>query len=621
MNLLSELKRRNVFRVALFYIVAAWVVVQVAETVLPVFEVPDSMLRGLVILLALGFVPAVVLAWVFEWTPDGIRRESDLDADHGVRRKTANKLNWATLIVALLAIGLLLADRLLPEPGPTAQLQSDSTADDKADNGAATESRAGGVAGIADASIAVLPFADLSPEGDQAYFSDGIAEEILNVLVRVDGLEVASRTSSFGFKGRESLGIPAIAETLKVRHILEGSVRRAGDSVRVTAQLIDAATDRHLWSDTFDRPLSAENLFAIQDEVASAIVEALVSSLGLNAIVAVPLERSTENLDAYDLFLKARALFQGRREFQRADALLEAALAGDPSFAKAWELRAALNSLMREYAASDIAAEAQDQRVSEFAERALALDPNSDMAIAVLARVRSEANRNLRARHDIAAILADFERALAINPHNASTHNWLGIELAVVGRGEDALARFERCVEIDPGFGPCSENTYELLLGLGREAQALERFERALGTGAVTGQYVNFTLLAQAGNQTAFTLATNMTDWLPGWRRHDEIYAAYRRPERDHGALVKDIRDFVAANDLKPYYLGNLLVPLGAHDMRPFWPLIWGPDYARYRQSPQFSDFIRRSGVLDYWQAHGWPKQCRPLGEEDFECS
>lgn len=616
MNLLSELKRRNVFRVALFYVVAAWVVVQVAETVLPVFEVPDSMLRGLVILLALGFIPAVVFAWVFEWTADGIRRESELDPGHGVRRQAANKLNWATLIVALLAIGLLLADRLLPEAGPTAQLQ----ADNEADNEAVAESLAGRVAGIADASIAVLPFADLSPQGDQEYFSDGIAEEILNVLVRVDGLEVASRTSSFGFKGRESLGIPAIAGTLKVRHVLEGSVRRAGDSVRVTAQLIDAATDRHLWSDTFDRPLSAENLFAIQDEVASAIVDALVASLGLNEIVAVPLERSTENLDAYDLFLKARALFQGRREFQRADALLEAALARDTSFAKAWELRAALTSLMREYSASDIAAEAQDQRVTEFAERALALDPNSDMAIAVLARIRSEANRDLRARHDIAAILADFERALASNPRNASALNWLAIELAVVGRSEDALARFERCVEIDPWFGPCSENTYEILLVLGREAQALDRFERALATGAVTGQYVNFTLLARAGDQTAFILATNLPDWLPGWRRHDEIYAAYRHPEQDHGALIKDIRDFVAANDLKPFYLGNLLVPLGAHDMRPFWPLMWGPDYARYRQSPQFADFIRGSGVLDYWLAHGWPKQCRPLGEEDFEC-
>ncbi len=621
MNLFTELKRRNVFRVALFYIVAAWVVVQVAETVLPVFEVPDSMLRGLVILLALGFVPAVVLAWVFEWTPDGIRRESDLDADHGVRRQTANKLNWATLIVALLAIGLLLADRLLPDPGPTAQLQSDSTADDKADKGAVTESLAGGVAGIADASIAVLPFADLSPEGNQAYFSDGIAEEILNVLVRVDGLEVASRTSSFGFKGRESLGIPAIAETLKVRHVLEGSVRRAGDSVRVTAQLIDAATDRHLWSDTFDRPLSAENLFAIQDEVASAIVEALVGSLGLNEIVAVPLERLTENLDAYDLFLKARALFQGRREFQRADALLESALARDPSFAKAWELRAALASLMPEYSASGLSAEEEYLRVTEFAERALALDPNSDMAIAALARIRSNANQTLRARHDIAAIIADYERALAINPRNSSTLNWLGIALAFVGRTEDALQRFDRCVEIDPYFGPCAENAYEMLLGLGREDQALDRFEHALAIGAVTGQYVNFSLLAKAGDRTAFTLATNMPAWLPGWRRHDEIYEAYAHPERDHGALIEDILDFVEANALRPVYLGNLLVPLGAHDMRPFLPLIWGPDYARYRQSPQFTDFIRRSGVLDYWQANGWPKQCRPLGEEDFECS
>src|SRR5690606_29327871 len=182
------------------------------------------------------------------------------------------------------------------------------------------------------ASIAVLPFADLSPGADQEYFSDGMAEEILNALVRVKGLQVASRTSSFGFKGQESLGMPVIAERLSVRHVLEGSVRRAGNNLRITAQLIDADVDRHLWSDTFDRPLTAENVFAIQEEIASAIVAALVDSLGIEIEDEVRLGQPTENLTAYDMYLRARGLFQARTDLDVADDLLRQALEQDADF-------------------------------------------------------------------------------------------------------------------------------------------------------------------------------------------------------------------------------------------------------------------------------------------------
>ena len=304
MSLFNELKRRNVFRVALFYIVSAWLIIQVAETLLPMFDVPDGVLRAIVFILALGFVPALVFAWAFELTPDGIKRDRDARVDPSIKQQTAQKLNWATLAAAVLAIGLLTADRFLIQPDPEPPSQPSAVAL----NGSPDEENDR----INPASIAVLPFEDLSPSGDQQYFSDGIAEEILNVLVRLEGLEVASRTSAFRFRDREDIGIPGIAGELEVRHVLEGSVRKAGDTIRVTAQLIDGETDKHLWSDTYDRSLTAENVFAIQDEIATSIVAALRASIELPDTSTPHVSVSTDNLDAYELYLQARGLFNAR---------------------------------------------------------------------------------------------------------------------------------------------------------------------------------------------------------------------------------------------------------------------------------------------------------------------
>jgi len=365
MKLLVELKRRNVFRVALFYIVAAWVVLQVAETLLPVFDVPDTAIRIIVLILALGFPLAVVFSWVFELTPEGLKRDEDVHVDPEIKQQTSRKLNWATLIAAVLAIGLLVADRLMPEPASvsTPTLQSvevvpgpASSANNEPDP----------------ASIAVLPFEDLSPQGDQGYFSDGIAEEILNVLVRIDGLEVASRTSAFRFRDRDDIGIPGIARELDVRHVLEGSVRKAGDAIRVTAQLIDGRSDKHLWSETYDRSLTAENIFAIQDEIATAIVAALRESIALPDSARPEVGMQTESLDAYELFLEARALYNQRKSLDRAEALLERAVDLDPEFAGAWAIRAAIYMLNSEYQFIDVTRDTAVQRVQEFSGNALA---------------------------------------------------------------------------------------------------------------------------------------------------------------------------------------------------------------------------------------------------------
>jgi TolB-like protein/Tfp pilus assembly protein PilF len=611
MKLFSELKRRNVFRVALFYVVSAWLVIEVAETVLPLFDVPDGVLRGLVVLLVIGLVPALGLSWIYEITPEGIKRDADLSAADLQSPHTGRKLNWATLAVAVLAIGFLAVDRMSPAP-PRSSAPEPS----------ATSAVAATGPEVLDASIAVLPFTDLSPGADQEYFSDGMAEEILNALVRVQGLKVASRTSSFGFKGQESLGIQVIAERLAVRHVLEGSVRRAGNNLRITAQLIDARMDRHLWSDTFDRPLTAENVFAIQEEIASAIVAALVDSLGIEIADEVRLAQPTENLTAYDMYLRARARFQARSALDEADDLLRQATEQDPDFVNAWELRAAVQTVIFEYGYTQLSRDEHERRGVEFAERALALEPDSSMALAALANLRLRATDKLLRRHDLGAIIRDLERAVELDPHNSSAFNWLGMSLGLVGRLEDALQTFGRCIDVAPGFGPCRENHYDILWSLGRPTEAFERMQEALADGAVVSEYGNLALLAHFEERTAFMLLVNQSKWLPGWHRQRDVYEAFRDLDGDHRALLAELLEFQAAKPAEAAsYVALLLVPLGAFDIGPEYAmLVWGPEYAGYRRSPQFRSYMRASGALDYWREHGYPPQCRPVGADDFDC-
>jgi adenylate cyclase len=611
MKLFAELKRRNVFRVALFYVVSAWLVIEVAETVLPLFDVPDGVLRGLVVLLVIGLVPALGLSWIYEITPEGIKRDTELSATDLHNPHTGRKLNWATLVVAILAIGFLAVDRMSPAP-PRSPAPEPS----------ATPAVAAAGPEVLDASIAVLPFTDLSPGADQEYFSDGMAEEILNALVRVEGLKVASRTSSFGFKGQESLGMPVIAERLAVRHVLEGSVRRAGDNLRITAQLIDAQVDRHLWSDTFDRPLTAENVFAIQEEIASAIVAALVDSLGIEIADEVRLAQPTENLTAYDMYLRARAQFQARSDLDQADDLLRQATEQDPDFVNAWELRAAVQTVIVEYGYTRLPRDEHERRGVEFAEKALALEPNSGMALATLANLRLGANIRLLQSHDMDAIIRDLERAVELDPHNSSALNWLGMSLGLVGRLEDALQTLGRCIEVAPYFGPCRENHYDILWSLGRPAEALTRMEDALAAGAVVSEYANFALLAHFEERTAFLLLLNQSKWLPGWHRQRDVYEAYRDLDGDHAELLAELLEFQSTRPADAVsYLALLLVPMGAFDLLPeYGMLVWAPEYAGYRRSPQFQKYMRETGTLDYWRDHGYPPQCRPVGADDFEC-
>jgi TolB-like protein/Tfp pilus assembly protein PilF len=592
----NRLRRRKVVQWGIVYAAGAWGLLQGLEYVTSTFDWPRQIQQFATLGLLIGLPVVLVTAWYH--------------GDQGRQRVSAAELTIIALLF-LLGGGIFwrydkASDAPSPATAPGAAVQT-------------TEQAA--VAKVDAASIAVLPFADLSQAGDQGYFSDGMAEEILNVLAKVKGLQVASRTSSFAFKDQEDLGIPAIAQQLGVRHVLEGSVRRAGGTIRITAQLIDADVDRHLWSETFDRPLTAENVFAIQDEIAKAIVAALVKALPAAKVGAVGRTATTTDLGAYDNYLQARALVRSRHELLLADQLVEKSLQQDSKYAPAWELRAALQSLLSEYTDTPLSAEDLDRRGTEYADRALSLDPDSALALAVKANLRANAVQELRGRHDLADVIADLERSVKLDPNSVNALNWLGRARLLVGQPDKGLEAFQRCVQVDPLAAACSENESRVLTALGRYDEAWRRQLAALDRGAKIDQLADFPLLAHMGQKAAFMFASNQSRYLPRWHRHEALYEAYRNPEADHGELAREILAFAGKERLTSRdYLVGLLLPLGAYDLTPDLWMLWGEDNRRYRQSPQFKSYIRESGIHDYWRKAGFPEQCQPVGSDDFRC-
>jgi len=293
MEFIGELKRRNVIRVAIAYLVFAWLVMQVLDVVGPVFELPRGGVRMVLVLLALGLVGVVGFSWAYELTPEGLKRESEVDRTQSVTHVTAKKLDIAVIVLLVLAFGLFVFDRLSPEVAT----QRPSVADQSVAPGAVPVATP--EATTAQKSIAVLPFVNMSSDAEQVYFSDGLSEELLNGLVKVPGLKVSGRTSSFAFRDKQD-DLRAIGKALGVGHILEGSVRKQGMRVRITAQLIKADDGFHLWSETYDRDVG--DIFALQDEITTAIIDVLKVKLGTAETPSTPVA----DLDAYNLYLQAR---------------------------------------------------------------------------------------------------------------------------------------------------------------------------------------------------------------------------------------------------------------------------------------------------------------------------
>ena len=606
MGFFAELKRRNVIRVAGVYIVVGWILVQVATALEETLGLPSWFDGTIVALLLIGLPIALIFAWAFELTPEGVVRTESVPEGESITTETGRKLDFAlsTAIIALIIVivwqSSTAPETVVSEPVVAAQ---DSAAP-------------------SDASVAVLPFADMSAAGDQEYFSDGLTEEILNLLVRADEIDVVSRTSSFQFKGT-TLGIPEIAAELNVRHVVEGSVRKAGDTVRVTAQLIDALTDRHLWSDTYDRPLTTENLFEIQDDIANSIFAALGEELGLLGEIDLRAKRTTDDVDAYALFLEARALFQGRRDLDVVEELLAQATGMDPEFSEAWAYKGANQFLMHDYAYSDLPLEELNRRGLEEAEKALALDPENATAIAAIANIY--VNERTRpgdiVKHDWTDILALFDKALQLDPRNGSARNWRGLSYAWLGKIDEAISDFEQCYRYEPFYIPCAENLQWFLAAQGRDAEAMDVLLSTMNNGISKVLYAHPGLLARTGNELAFKSSTNNVLALRDWRRHDELYEAFRDLDADHSELARSIADFFAANPERSMdFMHSILFYLGYYVHPQNSIGLWARDNPEMQRSPFFRELMRKIGAVDYWKKTSLPSGCRWTGDDDFEC-
>jgi TolB-like protein len=513
MSFFEELRRRNVARIAVLYVVASWLILQVADVLFDALELPSSWTRLVLALLILGFPLALIFSWIFELTPEGLKRERDIDRSQSVTPQTGRKINLLIIVLLALAIGVVALDRLIPETGPEAEPQAvEAPAPPAAiPSDHASTAAAARFAPAPDRSIAVLPFVNMSGDKENEYFADGISEEILNFLAGVPDLQVTARTSSFQFKNKTA-DLREVGAALNVAHILEGSVRRSGDRARITAQLIRTADGYHLWSESYDRTL--EDTFQVQTDIAESVTRAL----------GVVMDESQRQLmfDAGIRDVEAFIAFQkGRRKYWDAhtqggvdmDMLAESAdwfseaVRREPRFASAYFLR------------SDFHAHSATMDGIEYADRQAAyeqytadLESASEYTQSADEKALIEADRVL-ASTDWSALPERFESALAAR--GCAEAVWLEVA-PPFGYAEQSLAYRRGMIECDPlnAYNYVSAAYASLWAGRPDEALAfVERGQEVVGDDPFLDGLEVTSLLAAGRMDEARDRADHLTHW------------------------------------------------------------------------------------------------------------
>jgi len=545
LSLFLELKRRNVLRVAAAYVVVSWLLIQVAETIFPLFGFDDTPARIVVIVLAIGLIPVIVFSWAFEMTPEGLKKESEVDRSQSITPHTGKKINRLIMVVLTLALGYFALDKFVLNPQREAAMEKQVAVQvEEARREGRTEAL---VESYGDKSIAVLPFVNMSSDTEQEYFSDGLSEELLNLLAKIPELRVTSRSSAFSFKGKD-FKIADVGRELNVSNVLEGSVRKSGNMVRITAQLISVEGDVHLWSETYDRSL--DDIFAIQDEIAATVVKRLKITL-----LGTPPKVQETNPEAYASYLLGRNLrHQNTAEsLEQAQMLLLQASAIDPSYAPVW---VELGSVYTRQANRGLRPIDEGFTLArEAINKALAINPDYALAHASLGWIVMSIDNDLvtAARHleralhlestnlsiirkaaHLTASLGRLDEAIALDeyvrardPVSASAHNNLGLYYLSARRWDEAIVSFSTALTLSPGYYGAQSAIGVTLLLMGDPQAALEAIQLDDSVFGMIGLSLVYHALGQEDESNA-VLTELIEQYEQGWAFNIAYVLAYR---------------------------------------------------------------------------------------------
>jgi adenylate cyclase len=594
MSLFGELKRRNVFKVAAAYLIVGWLIMQAGDTLAPALHLPEWVNSLLAFFLILGFPLALFFAWAFEMTPDGIKKEKDVDRSQSVTQVTGQKLNNLIIGILVLALGYFAIDKFVLDPKRDVELVKATQVE--ATLAAPQEE------GSSDAkSIAVLPFINMSDDASNEFFSDGITEELLNLLSKIPELKVTSRSSAFSFKGQNP-DIPTVAKKLKVDHILEGSVRKAGNRVRITAQLIKADSDVHIWSETYDREL--DDVFGIQDEISREVVTALQIQLFGSAPTTAPTDT-----EAYTLYLKGKYFeaFGNGESWEAAESAFRAAMVIDPDYAPSW---AALSTTLQNRAnLGYIEQQGGFESARQAAIRALELDDTLADAWAALARIQFSIDLDWdRAEGTI-------RTALQYGPNNVVALE----EAAVIARGtghiEKALSFAHKAVELDP-LSPSSLRTLGITFwaaGLYPESERVYRQILELYPDQVTIRaFIASVLNLQGKSEEAMQFIDSGSE--NPWQRFISALILHDLNRDEESELILQ-RLSDNESELMAYQIADIHAWRGDTDKSFAWlerayqqkdggisMMLFDPFLVSLHDDPRWEQVLLKVGMLDYWK-------------------